>query len=245
MPNKRKLFSSVSVEKLESRNIPNRTTGMREEKNVLKSKRKERGKYENGQYQGSGYTKTIPTQHNVRPAKSVRNEIGKQIVFSVLPVHKSQLTRDVEDEPPCLTCMLGDELKFEVGQNVYVKDGVKTEQGKVVSIQSGPYTVVEQTGPANFQLSKDSRKERNVHVSRIRSIEKKGHDTVALSFKSRDVSISHTDMEEVGQIAEQFFKNEDVPTPMREVMILRRLATEVGDDFGDALDIIIKNRDTR
>ena len=219
LPNKRKLFSSVSVEKLESRNITNRTTVMLEETDVLKPKWKERGNDENGQYQGPGYIKRIPTQHNVRAAKSIRNKSGKQLVFSVLPVHKSQLSEDVENEPPCLTCALGDELKFEVGENVYVKDGVKTEQGKVVSIQSGPYTVVEQTGPANFQLSKDSRKERNVHVSRIRSIEKKGHDAVALSFKSPDVSKSQTDMEEVSSIIEPLLKNEYVPTSLREVRI--------------------------
>ena len=65
--------------------------------------------------------------------------------------------REIEKEPPCITCMQEPKLKFILGEKVMVKDGVKTEGGKVVPILNGPYIVVEQTSPVKFKLRKKSK----------------------------------------------------------------------------------------
>ena len=152
-------------------------------------------------------------------------------------------------EPPCLTCMGNDadQPKFKLGEAVYVKEGVRTQRGKVVPILSGPYTVVQQISPGNFRLSKESKEsyaEREVHINRLRSVEKKGPDAVASSFEVCTVSEdsearSPTDREEVSSIVEQFFRNEDAVR--EEAKILRRLSTEIWKDYGATLNLVIQN----
>ena len=107
--------------------------------------------------------------------------------------------REIEKEPPCITCMQEPKLKFILGEKVMVKDGVKTEGGKVVPILNGPYIVVEQTSPVKFKLRKNPKgrhkPQREVHEDRIRPIANKKND--ALDSRVVIGSRPSTDIEEL------------------------------------------------
>ena len=154
--------------------------------------------------------------------------------------------REIEKEPPCITCMQEAKLKFMLGQRVMVKDGVKTEGGKVVPILNGPYTVVEQTSPVKFKLRKNPKgrhkPEREVHEDRIRPIANKKND--ALDSRVVLGSRSSTDIEEVTTITKQFLGDKEIFIDREEVRILRRLSRMIQNDFSADIANMIQNRNT-
>ena len=141
--------------------------------------------------------------------------------------------KETGTEPPCLTCMqndVADKLKFRLGEEVMIKEGVKTEEGKVVPIHSGSYTVVEQTSPVKFKLRKNSNgrhiPEREVHEDRIIPIAKKNNDALNDALTNSLVSVIATNIPERGW---PYFTKKFKEEPERkEFEVVKQLITALG-----------------